>query len=792
MEIDPNYFSKIPVEIFEELDKMSKEKETIIKPEVEGKEKDNPVFPSPKDIKDKNIINPENKKVDSNPEVKEEVKKEDDVVEDKKTSDNISKVFKNSSDKNIEEIKKALAESESSKDDKKSSEENNDENKNESDKDIKEKIDKKYKNNTDKDLKKEIKKSSKENNEKDKVKKDEKVSSVLSALEKKRYENLGKAFMIGADAAFSEIQNAIDKKEKNSLSNKDSVEGKIKNAEEKLKKDKSKKSSVLKKIAIAAAALGGLVLIFGTINGSFSTIFNKIKNGIMDFKDFIKSSAGSIMSFFGNMFVKASQSMSSGGFLTTIMGGIIWDFFNLTLPTMVIGLVEDLVRIIDKSFNSSVKLNENQSKLENSFKNASNEVDSNADVLKREMDKFLMMQETDIRNNGILTAKLQEEIADESIYVIKKSMDDIRFALKDNGSKQAKIVREWSNSLISMMLSNQYTSTKFYSNVGSVLNAIDTYIPKIMETNINTLKDSAQKDFINNFAKNFGSVIGMSLKEINAYGALDMKYKLEIIKNISSGAINFKNVVDETLLKAETSERKNDSNNDIVDLLKSIKDDVKNKNTDLKIIKFQETKEIGKLNNTIRNFLYNSKFLDILQSMSTGLGDKFGMIMNAANIALANLPKSIATNFVSLSGDEEITFSKVDDNSGAGIQTLYLPSDYKLMYIFNNNVPYMDTDIDNDMHMFLNFSVAYAQLMSQEMGVLAQMERITTIMTNGIFYNSQIVRESYGNVIKTFNQHTAAPVQENGISAHPLIINHPSMASNDTPLMATNSGMMII
>lgn len=788
MEIDPNYFSKIPVEIFEELDRMSKEKETLIKPENDDKTSQSPSIPSDKDIKDKNIIKPEDKNSKSSVENVEITK--DSVADDKKTSEDISKVFKISSDKNIEEIKKALGE-DTKKEEKSSTEEKNIEDDiSKKDKKATEEINKKYKKESKKDIKKEIKKSSKEKEEKNK--KDEKISTVLSAVEKKRYENLGKAFMVGADAAFSEIQNAIDKKEKNSLSNKDSVEGKIKNAEEKLKKDKSKKSSVLKNIAIAAAALGGLVLIFGTINGSFSTIFTKIKNGIMDFKDYIKNSASSIMSFFGNMFVKAAQSMSGGGFLTTIMGGIIWDFFNLTLPTMVIGLVEDLVRIIDKSFNSSVKLNENQSKLENGYKNASKEVESNADVLKREMDKFLLMQETDIRNNNILSNKIQEEIADESIGQIKEGMDAIRSALGSNNSKQATIIREWSNSVVSMLLSNQYTSTKFYSNAGTVLNAIDTYIPKIMDANIKSVKDSTQKDFINNFAKNFGSLIGMSVEEINAYGALDLKYKLEIIKNISSGATNFKNSVDESLEKAEQSERKKSDKNDVVELMKSIREDIKDKNTDLKIIKFQETAAIGKLNNTIRDFLYNSKFLEVLQNMSTGLGDKFGMIMDAANVALANLPKSIATNFVSLSGDEEITLTKVDDNSGAGVQTLDIPNDYKLMYIFNNNVPYMDSAIDNDMNIFLNFSVAYAQLMSQEIGVLAQMERITTIMTNGIFYNSQLVRENYDAVVRRFNQHTESPVQEDGLSAHRLIIKHPSIASNDTPLMATNSGMMII
>ena len=39
------------------------------------------------------------------------------------------------------------------------------------------------------------------------------ITTLLSTKEKKRYENLGKAFMIGANDAISEIQNAIKKKE---------------------------------------------------------------------------------------------------------------------------------------------------------------------------------------------------------------------------------------------------------------------------------------------------------------------------------------------------------------------------------------------------------------------------------------------------------------------------------------------------------------------------------------------------------------------------------------------------
>ena len=72
------------------------------------------------------------------------------------------------------------------------------------------------------------------------------VAVLLSAKEKKRYENLGKAFMLGANDAISDIQNAIKKKEQQSLSDKDDIASKIKNAEEKVKKEKSKKGSLFK------------------------------------------------------------------------------------------------------------------------------------------------------------------------------------------------------------------------------------------------------------------------------------------------------------------------------------------------------------------------------------------------------------------------------------------------------------------------------------------------------------------------------------------------------------------
>ena len=59
-----------------------------------------------------------------------------------------------------------------------------------------------------------------------KNKKDE-INTILSAQEKKRYENLGKAFMVGADSVIADIQNAVAKKERNSLTGKDDVENKI-------------------------------------------------------------------------------------------------------------------------------------------------------------------------------------------------------------------------------------------------------------------------------------------------------------------------------------------------------------------------------------------------------------------------------------------------------------------------------------------------------------------------------------------------------------------------------------
>ena len=793
MELDPNYFSKIPVEIFEELDKMSKEKDTIIKPE-NNKEENNPGFPSAKDIKDKNILSPENTKTSKS---SEEPKKETDVEksateDDKKASDAISKTFKGNSDKNIEEIKKALGET-----DKKEGE-----NKNSSDK-IKIKFeedgDVKEDKSATEDFKKKIKdgdkkskenKSSSEKND-NKSKKDDKISTILSATEKKRYENLGKAFMIGADAAFSEIQDAIDKKEKNKLSDKDGVESKIKNAEEKLKKDKTKKSSVLKNIAIAAAALGGLVLIFGTINGSFSTIFTKIKNGIVDFGYYIKNSATSILSFFGNMFVKASQTMSKGGFLTTIMGGIIWDFFNFTLPTMVIGLVEDLVRIIDKSFNSSVKLNENQSKLENTYKQASNDVDGTAESIKKELDKFLLMQETDIRNNGILTKKFQEDITDDSISILGNMTSSFVKSLNAESSQNRELIKGWSNNLLTALLSNQYASTRFYENSKGILRSIEMGVPDIVKMEAKNLSKE-QENFIKKFAEMHQMDLNMAKNEVTAFASLSTEEQLKIIKNLSIGISEFRNKVEKDISEAESKANDKTDKGNIVEILKTIHEDVKNKNTDLKIIKFQETKEIGKLNLTIRNFLYNSNFLDAMQSMSSTMSDKLGMILNASNLALSDLPRAIANNFVATTGDEKITYSNIDDNSGLDTTQVALPEDYKLMYIFNNNVPYMNPAIDNEMHMFLNFSVAYAQLMSQEISVLSQLERLTNIMTNGIYYNSHLVTKVYEKITDDITKHVKTPVQEDGGTAHILVVKHPSLASNDTPLMATNSGMMII
>ena len=82
--------------------------------------------------------------------------------------------------------------------------------------------------------------------------------------------------------------------------------------------------------------------------------------------------------------------------------------------------------------------------------------------------------------------------------------------------------------------------------------------------------------------------------------------------------------------------------------------------------------------------------------------------------------------------------------------------------------------------------------MGQELAVLSQLERLTTILANGIFYNSELVRDTYNNIKKGINDHVNTPVSYQGQTAHALIQKNQSMASADIPLMASNSGMIII
>lgn len=778
MEVDNNQINKIPDEIFEELDKMSKEKETILN----SNKVDNNVgiTTSTNEIKNKNIITPKDKESEEVKESVNDVKKEDDKKEEVKKEDNNEKPFilSDLSDKNISEIKKALGETEN----------NQSENKKEDIKKLEDvseppKLDDK-------------KENDEEEKQKKKKKKEKASSSVLSAIEKKRYENLGKAFMIGADSALTEIQNAIERKEQNKLSGKDKVENQIKDAEEKIKKDKKSKSSVLKKIVVAAAALGGLYLLFsGTINVAFTNMYTKIKNGVMGFGDFIKKSASSILHFFGNMFIKAARTLSGGGVLTVMLGGIIWDFFNYTLPKMIIGMVEDLMKMIDGSFKSSVTLEKSDVKLDGIQKRTTSEAENVSGMMKAEIDKFLLSQETTVRENSILTSKSQEDIADKSISEIKKSYDVMLSSSKQSTDANAKVIRGWSNSVINMMLGNQMSSTKFYNNSTNVLRAIDLMLPNlksITKDNVEKITTQSQKDFIKNFGETFGASLGMNEEEIRSFGKLSLNYQLEVLQNIAEGSKKFKESVDRDILEAEKNADPDESNKGVIKILNSMRKKMDEKDSYVEIIKFQETAAISELNYNIRKFLYESKFLKVLEDFSGSVSYKFNSILDAANVALANLPKAVAANFVYMNGDEEVYLNNISDNFGAETISIPAPDEYKLMYVFNNNVPYMDTIIDKDMTTFLNFSVAYTQLMGQELAVLSQLERLTTILANGIFYNSELVRDTYNNIKKGINDHVNTPVSYQGQTAHVLVQKNQSMASADIPLMASNSGMIII
>lgn len=605
---------------------------------------------------------------------------------------------------------------------------------------------------------------------KDKNAKKDEIKTILSAQEKKRYENLGKAFMVGADSVIKDIQNAIAKKERNSLTGKDNVESKIKEAEKKLASSKKKKSSVITKILAATAILGGLYIIFsGTINNAIQSLYDKVKNGMLGFGTFIKKSASSIFSFFGNMFIKASESLRGGGLLSMAMIGIIWDFFNVTLPTLLMSLVEDLIRIINKDYKSSLKLDNQNRSLDKTMNNSQTTASKLADMAASQINNFILTQEKDVRENGILNAKQQEEIADKSFSYIRMGMQSIIDSSKKIGGEYGKRIGEWGMSLTRMIGNNQISSTAFYQSSTKILDSMSKLIPNLYTISEANASESA-KNTIVNFMKDYGASIGMSTEDIEAYSKLTIDQQIDILRNLRNTMSSFHKDVTHQIEQAEKEKGiPDDSQNDsIVSLLRNIRKDMQNKDSHLHIIKFQETTQLGELQVKIQKFIDDTKFSDVMSNFSSTVSKKLSLILDAANVSLGSLTKAVINEFgIAGLGEKDVVVDNSEFNP-VNETTLGADKDFKILYIFNNSASANEADIDAKMIEFINHSAEYSTTLTEEISVLSQLERLSLALYSGVLHHSKMVNNAYENMGEVLSTHAKTPVRKRGTSAHPF------------------------
>lgn len=635
------------------------------------------------------------------------------------------------------------------------------------------------------------------------IKKDKKndVPSVLSPKEKKRYENLGKAFMAGVDEVISDIQNAISKKEKAALSDKDSpnsIENKIKNAEKKIETNRKKKSSLVKKILVSAGILGGVYLLFSnTINGAISNMYNNIKNGMMGLGDFVKKAASSVFSFFGNLFIKASKVFSGGGLLTNVVIQIIWDFFNMTLPKMVISLTEDLVRIFDKSFQSSTELESRENILQTITDNNKRDAQTASNSITDALSKFLLSSEKDIRENGILNAKEQEKIADESVGIIQTYMSDMAKSFNKKDTEQSRIMSQWAITCTRLIANNQFASTAFYDSSTKIISSLGKLVPDLDTLTVEQLKnDEDRKNYIANFIKDYGNSIGMVEKEIEAYSNMSTENQLDFLRSLKKTMTDYTSTVSSKMTEAENKKRAgvDDSNrNSMASILNDIRKDAKDKENHLKIIQFQEVKELGIIHTKIKSFINDGRYPEAVKNMTDIISTKFHKILDASNKALSNLTKAVANEFTLTLDDKSTTVGSPSDEEDKNYTKKVSPmDDYKIMYIFNNNVSSNEGDIQDKMNSFMESSARYLDVLGKELRVLVDLERISILMHGYEMETVKSVNKMRDDVVTSFNNHIALPVGNTTEPAHAFIPLPQQMSNNGGPLSCSMGGFAAI
>ena len=623
------------------------------------------------------------------------------------------------------------------------------------------------------------------------------ITTLLSTKEKKRYENLGKAFMIGANDAISEIQNTIKKKESQSLSDKDDVASKIKNAEEKARKEKSKKGSLFKKILIAGAVLGGIYFLFSkTINSAISGMYDKIKNGMMGLGDFIKKSAGSIFSFFGNMFIKASECLSGDGVLTSVMITIVSEFFSYTLPTLLVGLSEDLIRIIDSSFESTLNFESHKLEAEDIEETIKIETEGIAAQMRKSTDEFMLSVEKDILGDKSLSVSDQETAADNALGSFISSFNNLATGLDKSKKEHVNLLKMWTTAITYSLSNNNMAATAFYKNSTEVLRAMDNILPFLNNTNFTP----HQEELIKNFVRNFARQLNLKKEEIEAFEKLSITDQITFLKNLNSSLNSFVNKTNEEIEKAKSSKQNQSGEDSLISIVKDIRKRMDNKDTKVELIRFQEVKELGNLHKTIKSFVSNTKFDEEVIKMTQILGNKFDSILDAANKSLSGLARVVSPEYTASADDSSETVE--GDGKKPGRSAIPDSGEYKLMYIFNNVASAEESSITQKMLDFVKNSAKHLKTIEDEIEMVQRLEKLIQSFCY-IFLND--ATHTHFELVKNkenFLNHIMKPVSKKGTIdynepknstiAHTLDIVENPIAAIQSGALVPNHGALVV
>ena len=527
-------------------------------------------------------------------------------------------------------------------------------------------------------------------------------------------------------------------------------------------------------------------------------MYDKIKNGMMGLGDFIKKSASSIFSFFGNMFIKASECLSGDGVLTSVMITIISEFFSYTLPTLLVGLSEDLIRIIDSSFESSLNFDSHKLEAEDIQKTLKVETEGVASQMRKTTDEIMLSVEKDILEDNSLSVSEQEKAADKAIANFTSSFINLANGLSQKSKEETEILKKWSSSVIFSLSNNNMAATAFYKNSMEALRAMDNILPfldKVNETNITADQERLLEEFVRQFARE----LNLKTEEIEAFEELSTADQIVFLKKLNSSLTSF---VDATNTEIETIKKSNQNKSgedSLISIVKDIRKRMDNKDTKVEIIRFQEVKELGKLHSTIKSFVSDTRFDREVNTMTQILGSKFDSILDAANKSLDGLASLVSNDYTTSADGLSYTAEEDSNNKFASIPD---SGEYKLMYIFNNVASANETSITKSMLEFVKNSTKHLKSIEDEIEIVQKLEKLIQSFCYAFLTDISHVQNNIVTNNKNLLEHISKPVSEKGridtanpsnsTTAHMLELVDKSIVAIQSGAFVPNHGALVV